>query len=218
MGEKAELERICKKLAIAELLCTQINKFHYTINLPFDYLLPIIPQWKSVYIPHQTNLKTLKYVYCLNAFRFIKRSFYVPINIIIPPQKIAIVAMELSLRLNYEKYQKQQNEQDLKDEVDLICNEIINAIYDIEQFGTKQDIEKLKGFRKNTLKTAKIHKQLIEQQLKHQNKFKTKSIQKFKKEQFENTDLIEYPFNFLNEQKKLNLSSPNSRKLRNENK
>ncbi|MCP4139067.1 MAG: hypothetical protein GY755_02050, partial [Chloroflexi bacterium] len=156
-----KLYELLVSISIAELLCTQINKFNYTFNLPFDYLLPIICQWKSVYIPHQTNNKTLKYIYALNAFKFIKQPFYIPINIIIPPQKIAIVCMELSLRLNYNKYQTQQeqinsnssmemeykyidpplqlfrifdinaNQQHLKHEINLIALEIINAIQNV---------------------------------------------------------------------------------------
>eukprot|EP01083_Nonionella_stella_P064810 169265_1 len=201
---KKEIDRICKKLCIAELLCTQINKFYYNMNLPFDYLLPIVSQWKSVYIPHQTNTETLKYIYTLHAFKFIQQSFYIPIHIIVPPQKIAIVCMELSLRLNYEKYRQQQedttttttddkyryidpplqwfrifdvgeNEQDLKDEIHLLCNEIINAVQDVDQFGTEKDIERCKMWRKNTLKMDSVHKEIIEEQMAHDKRLLNKN-------------------------------------------
>ena len=296
---KSEMDRMCKRLAIAELLCTQINQFNYNVTLPFDYLLPIISQWKSVYCPHLTNLRTLKYVYCHNAYKFIKQSFYIPINLVVPPQKIAIVAMELSLRLNYAKYQKQQeesnkaspsktcsssvspetasggmgvpgvsapdplkpaecsepsklsestksvlpskssdpsnptnpsnanstfsdseeyryidpplqwfrifdpiqNEQDLKDEVQLIALEIIGAVQDCDQFGGVQQIETLKHFRKSTLKMDALHKQLIEAQVHLDRKLKDgkkrakHELNQMEKEQLRRCDRIQYPYN-----------------------
>ena len=143
----------------------------------------------------------------MSALNFTRQSLYSPLSVTTSPQKIAIGAMELSLRLNYKKYQLQQekinqnenylneltnddykyinppthwfqifdvnmNEQDLKDEVNLIANEILNALQDLGEFGDDFDIEKLKKFRKNTLKMDKIHKQIIEKQKQQQSQRK----------------------------------------------
>merc|ERR1712228_694420 len=80
-----------------------------------------------------------------------------------------------------------------------ICNEIINAIPDETQY---EDIESLRNWRKNTLKSDKIHDELIEQQIVFQKKAKKKCLEQG------NDAVIEYPYNAFCEQNECNLLSP----------
>merc|ERR1711971_404350 len=134
--------------------------------------------------------------------------------------------MELSLRLNYAKYQKQQelqnndalplsidesayyfinpplawfcifdcctqNESDLIDEINLLCNEIVNAIQDEKLL---QNVECLRHFRKNMLKTDVLHKALM----KEQNEFGNALSDRL--EQGRNGNLNgQYPYNAIDE-------------------
>lgn len=88
---------ICIRLEDKELLITQMIEYNFTVDLPFDWLLPIAIQWSCMYPMNKQILKQ----YCKIGWIFVKESLYLPLFCIIPVQHIAIACMEISLRHFY---------------------------------------------------------------------------------------------------------------------